>query len=402
MADTSRFLPLFPEERVLDDLLERASRLIVDSQQLLGQASAAVRASLSPTLRAMNSYYTNKIEGQHTLPADIQRAIERQFDADRELQRKQRLALAHIEAEAALEREVAALDVPALFSPSHIRAIHAALYGRLPEGDRMTEEGEIVVPGAWRERRVVAGRHVSPEAGEIHEFMDAWAVRYQGLRGNERVLVGVACSHHRLTWVHPFIDGNGRTARLHSHLVLHRLGLTHGLWSPMRGLARSHEMYYARLNNADLPRRNDYDGRGPLSQEELVAFASYFLDVCLDQVAFMSGMLALDRFRERLEELLRQLEARPWQIGSEKSVIRPEVLPAVHYVALTGPLERSSFLAMAGLPQRTARRVLASLLDYGLLRSDSRLGPVRFGIPLKSLRWLFPRLWPEADDTLAA
>ena len=65
----------------------------------------------------------------------------------------------------------------------------------------------------------------------------------------------------------------------------------------MRGLARAPEQYYARLNNADLPRRNDYDGRGPLSQEELVAFARYLLEVCLDQVRFMSSMLELDALR---------------------------------------------------------------------------------------------------------
>jgi Fic family protein len=139
-----------------------------------------------------------------------------------------------------------------------------------------------------------------------------------------------------------------------------------------------------------------------LSLEELLAFAGWFLDVCLDQVAFMSDLLALERFRDRLAELLRHLEAHPWRIGSEKSVIRSEALPALHYVALAGPLERSAFLAMSGLPQRTARRMLASLLDYGVLRSDSRLGPVALHIPLKSLRWLFPRLWPEADDTLGA
>ncbi|MGQ0697999.1 MAG: Fic family protein [Panacagrimonas sp.] len=72
---------------------------------------------------------------------------------------------------------------------------------------------------------------------------------------------------HRLNWIHPFIDGNGRSARLHSHLALHRLGITQGLWSVMRGMAREQERYYALLNNADLPRRNDLDGRGPLSQE---------------------------------------------------------------------------------------------------------------------------------------
>ena len=42
-------------------------------------------------------------------------------------------------------------------------------------------------------------------------------------------------AHQRLAWIHPFRDGNGRVARLHTHLVLGKLGLTNGLWSPLRG-----------------------------------------------------------------------------------------------------------------------------------------------------------------------
>jgi Fic family protein len=402
VADPSLFQPLFPEERALGDLLDRASHLVASGLRLGGQASAAMPASLTTPLRAMNSYYTNKIEGQHTLPADIERAIHRDFDADRELQRKQRLALAHMDAEAALERAIANRDPRALFDAGQVQAIHFDLYHRLPEADRLTDDGEPIVPGAWRTKRVTAGRHLAPPAEDVPGLMTAWARRYRELRGNEQLVIGMACAHHRLTWVHPFIDGNGRAARLHSHLLVHALGLSAGSWSPMRGLARTHETYYARLNNADLPRRNDLDGRGPLSQEELVAFARYFLDECLDQIAFMDDMLALDRFRDRLADLLRHLAAKPWPIGSERSVIKPEVLPALHYVAITGAMERSRFLATTGLPTRTARRVLASLLDYGLLESESRLGPVSFGIPFKSLRWLFPRLWPEADESLPA
>lgn len=400
MADLSHFQPLFPEDRVLGELLDRASSLIAHSHRLVGRASPAVSTSLAAPLRAMNSYYTNKIEGQHTLPADIERAMRQDFDADRELQRKQRHALAHMDAEQALERTLSDIGPRALFDPHRVREIHESLYSRLPEGDRLTHDDEPIIPGEFRTTQVTARHHLAPPAEDVPELMDAWASRYAGLRGNEQLIIGTACAHHRLTWVHPFIDGNGRNARLHSHLLLFRLGLTGGLWSPMRGLARAHETYYARLNNADLPRRNDLDGRGPLSQEELVAFARHFVDICLDQVAFMDDMLALDRFRERLSDMLRHLESHPWQVGAEKSVIKPDVLSVLHYVAITGPMDRTRFLATMGLPTRTARRVLASLLDYGVLHSESRLGPVSFNVPLKALRWLFPKLWPEADESV--
>lgn len=397
MADISQFQPLYPEEQVLGPLHELAAQLIAECHTLQGQAGASMVRALSPKLRAMNSYYTNKIEGQHTKPAEIERAINNDFSADAALAIKQRAAVAHMEVEQQLEQALAKTAPGEAFSPQLVCEIHGLLYGKLPEADRVTDEGEPIVPGAYRKRGVKTGLHVAPPPDDLDGLMAAWAECYRKLAGTEALLIGTACSHHRLAWIHPFIDGNGRAARLHTHLVLHAMGLTQGLWSPMRGLARTQEQYYARLNNADLPRRNDVDGRGPLSQEELVAFASYFLGVCLDQVRFMRGRLDLASLRDRLKSLLLHLQQQPWEIGSEKSVVKIDALEALHYVAMAGPVERSRFVAMTGLGERTGRRVLASLLDYGVLTEESPRSPVAFGVPLDSLRFLFPNLWPEAE-----
>jgi Fic family protein len=397
MADISQFQPLYPEERVLGPLHELAAQLIAECHTLQGQAGASMVRALSPKLRAMNSYYTNKIEGQHTKPAEIERAINNDFSADAALAIKQRVAVAHMEVEQQLEQALAKTAPGEVFSPPLVCEIHGLLYGKLPEADRVTGEGEPIVAGAYRKRGVKTGLHVAPPPDDLDALMAAWAERYRKLAGTEALLIGTACSHHRLAWIHPFIDGNGRAARLHTHLVLHAMGLTQGLWSPMRGLARTQEQYYARLNNADLPRRNDLDGRGPLSQQELVAFASYFLGVCLDQVRFMRVRLDLASLRDRLKSLLLHLQQQPWEIGSEKSVVKIDALEALHYVAMAGPVERSRFVAMTGLGERTARRVLTSLLDFGVLTEESSRSPVAFGVPLASLRFLFPNLWPEAE-----
>jgi Fic family protein len=319
----------------------------------------------------MNSYYTNKIEGQQTRPADIERALRRDFDADAALAKKQRLAIAHMEVEEQLEQTVSALPSRDLFTPKLVCEIHGLLYGKLPKDDRITGDGKPIVPGQYRHDDVTVGQHLAPSWKDIDSLVEGWGARYRALAGTEALVVGAACSHQRLAWIHPFIDGNGRVARLHTHLLFHSMGLSKGLWSPMRGLARTREQYYARLNNADLPRRNDFDGRGPLSQDELVAFARYFLDICLDQVRFMRERLSFETLRERLRALLLHLQQAPWQIGSEKSVVKIEALEALHYVAMAGPIERSRFVAMTGLGERTGRRVLASLLDYGVLSADS-------------------------------
>ncbi|WP_217639947.1 Fic family protein [Palleronia marisminoris] len=51
-------------------------------------------------------------------------------------------------------------------------------------------------------------------------------------------ILAAACAHHRLLWVHPFLNGNGRVARLMSYAMLRRAPDTLGLWSVARGLAR--------------------------------------------------------------------------------------------------------------------------------------------------------------------
>ena len=331
MADIGVFQPLFPEERLLGPLLDLAAGLLAQSHRLAAFAGQPLALALAPRLRAMNSYYTNKIEGQHTRPLDIDRALANQYDADAQQARKQRLAVAHMAAESDLEARVAGLARAELFAPTLISTIHADLYQRLPEADRVTDEGDDrVEPGVWRSRPVTAGRHLAPPPEAVPDLLTAWGRRYGELPGQEQALIGLACAHHRLLWIHPFRDGNGRAARLHAHLVLHALGLTQGLWSPMRGLARNQETYYARLNNADMARRHDHDGWGPLSQEELVAFAAFFLEIALDQASFMAGRLDLIGLRVRLGDLLTWLSAPPWRMGGEKSLIRLEALEAVH------------------------------------------------------------------------
>src|SRR5712691_5250318 len=96
MADLGQFQPLYPEDRVTGPLLELAAELVAECHRLGGRAGQPVRRALRQRLCAMNSYYTNKIEGQHTLPSDIERAMRREFDADAALAKKQRLAIAHM------------------------------------------------------------------------------------------------------------------------------------------------------------------------------------------------------------------------------------------------------------------------------------------------------------------
>jgi Fic family protein len=110
-------------------------------------------------------------------------------------------------------------------------------------------------------------------------------------------IMAIAAAHHRLNFIHPFPDGNGRVSRLMSHAMGLSAGIgAHGLWSVSRGLARGLESrgeYKRMMDYADTPRQGDLDGRGNLSQRALNDFVLWFLRVCQDQVTFMSGLFDL-------------------------------------------------------------------------------------------------------------
>jgi Fic family protein len=385
-----QFEPLLPSTRQQGPLLAKAHDLARVATQLAGQSIAP---ELRVLLRGMNSYYTNRIEDQHTRPHEIEQALRKDFSHDKNLAARQRLAVAHIEAETEIEqRYVGDAGAAQLYSVDAVRDLHRELFARLPAQDLATPEGEPIGPGELRARDVRVGEHVAPSHASLDALLERWAAFYRGVRRGEASLIALAAAHQRLGWIHPFIDGNGRVMRLHTHAALNALGYTNGLWSPLRGFARSTERYYALLADADAPRRGDLDGRGNLSERALVAWIDYVLDVCLDQVRFMTGLLDLAAMERRIAACL------AFEEQTLRSGVRREALRPLHYLFLTGgELERGEFKAMTGLGDRTAVSALTALVKRGLLKSDTPQGKLRFGLPLHALRFYFPALWPEAE-----
>ncbi len=381
-----QFEPLLPGVG-LDALALQARPVIEAALRLQGATNEATRGEIRALVRSMNSYYSNRIEGQSTHPLNIERALKADFSDQPNVAKRQRLALAHIRAEMALEA-AAPTEAQALHSRTLVMA-HQSLYAQLSGPDRLSDEGRSVEPGALRSEDVTVARHQPPAWASVPQFLARTDAVYARDWGLDRLLVVAACAHHRLVWVHPFLDGNGRAVRLQLHAVLHHL--SGGLWSANRGLARQRDAYYARLSEADMPRHGDTDGRGNLSEKMLRAWCEFFIDLCHDQVRFMAQALDLPALKERLAGLVL---VRSQQ--GDASTYRPEAILALHHVLAAGPVARGDFVQMTGLAERTGRKVLAKLLEDGLLQSDTPKGAVRIGFPLDSLHLLFPNLYPEA------
>lgn len=389
----SQFEPLMPGKRI-EELLALAQTIVKASWSLRQALHVSTAETLAGLLRAMNSYYSNKIEGHSTHPINIDRGLRKDFSHQPKVALLQRLALAHINAELKIESWISTEQNFSPFCKEGIRTIHQALYQSLAVEDRVIEDKRLVMPGVWRDVDVTVGHHLPPTYNSLPLFLARYEEVYNVPQAEDMQLIKIACAHQRLAWIHPFVDGNGRVARLASHAALYR-DFSAGLWSICRGLARTQQDYYTNLALADAPRCGDLDGRVNLSEDGLWKFCHYFLSVCLDQVNFMEKMLNFDDMRKRITALLLFRSQFDKQIRCEAE------LP-LHYLFTSGPLSRAEFKQMTGLGNKVAQNLLSHLLKTGLVISDSKLGSVRFGLPLDALQFYFPDLYPEAAMRLDA
>jgi Fic family protein len=201
-------------------------------------------------------------------------------------------------------------------------------------------------------------------------------------------IISMAAAHHRLAYIHPFPDGNGRVSRLMSHAIGLKAGIgASGLWSVSRGLARglqSRQEYKQMMDYADTPRQGDLDGRGSLSQKALIEFIQWFLQVCIDQVSFMSGLFEFDRLLERLK------------LYVEYRRMKPEAFRILERALMMGEMPRGEAERTTGLKERSARMVLADLASDGILASETPKSPVSLRFTSGVAEILFPRLFAES------
>jgi hypothetical protein len=422
--------PFFPDARACGPLLELAAGLVTEGHRLEA-ANAPLASALRPLMASMNACHASALDGQPLRPLDVARPAVG-VEAGGRLGAALARARAHVAAEAALSEALPQRSV-GLYAPEFVQCIHAELHRRpvfsagsagdtgadpkrpdAAEGGptrrsevsfereaRGASDGFGDSPGAWRRSPVDEARGARPE--EVPDLLDLWQGIYSKPFPREQGIVAAICAGQRLLAVRPFERGNGRTARLHTQLLLGALGVTQGLWSPLRAMAQDRDGYRKLLRRSVAP--VPAAERETARRETLGAYAAWLLDACLVEARAARERLDPKRLEGRLLDLLGWLGAHPWVIGSERSVIKPDALEALHYAALTGPVERARFIAMLGLQHRTGRRVLSSLLDCGLLASESSRAPVRFNVPWPSLRFLFPDVWPEgasSDATLAS
>jgi Fic family protein len=393
------FSPFIPSEQALgaSQLPDKAIKLATSSAKLSGNLADETRNTIREYMAVINSYYSNLIEGNKTRPHEIRAAQKGEYSKDTAKRDLQKESVSHIQLQEWVKEQT--LDQDGLYSPEFFKTIHKQFYLGIPESlwllkDRQGEVKGKVIPGEWRTELVNVGQHVPPESDNITSLIQKFCeVYHPNCFAGDKKFIAAMCAHHRLLWIHPFADGNGRVARLFTDEALKIIGLeSYGVWCLSRGIARSSDQYKTLLARADNSRQGDHDGRGLLSESHLVNFCDFMLDTAIDQIDYISDLLQLNNIHERIDSYIqaRNDERVPGVTGKVK-----EVAGLILYNAFVkGELERSLAFELSGIPERSARRLIKQLKDDGLLSETSSKSPLKWEIPEHAEPWYFPNLAP--------
>ncbi|CAI8953321.1 Fic family protein [Pseudomonas sp. IT-196MI5] len=381
--------PVLPES-LPPSIIDLADALPRKTRFLAGRLPPETAARLGRLLQITNTYYSNLIEGQYTEPADMQKA---QTALVKDRKRLKSLAVEQMAVQALFERTLrqrGPFTWGDMFAPEFVSATHHRLFRGASDAERTLSDGSIMQPGILRSvtgQNVIVGNHDAPDASAVEAMLRHLQSGFGRQTDPRRQLIASLAYHHRLAWVHPFTDGNGRVARLITHLQLVHLGLEPTLWSLSRGLARRHQDYYSALTMADRPREGDLDGRGQLSQRRYFEFIEFMLQVCHDQVDYMIAAVDPSQLRERVIRAFRYNE-RLLQQG-----IRPESAPAIIALITQGSLPRNEIKTFTGLTPRPAIDELSRLIKVGLVESRTpKSRVVTPGLPAWFAQDVFPDL----------
>jgi Fic family protein len=233
----------------------------------------SVLATLRETARLFSTHYSTMIEGNQLTQEQVSKVIEdHQHFPGRERDEKEVLgyyvALEKLEQLSALQGAV---------TETHIQTLHALVMAEGRKGAKPApyRDGQNVIRDS-RSRRIV---YMPPEAKDVPTLMKemvTWIASSERQELPCPIRAGIA--HYEFATIHPYYDGNGRTARLLTTLILHLGGYDlRGLYSLEEYYARNLGAYYEALTVG--PSHNYYEGR---AKANITQWVEYFCDGVAD------------------------------------------------------------------------------------------------------------------------
>lgn len=249
--------------------ITKALMRIEAARQAVGRLPLSVPMldSLRQSARLMSTHFSTQIEGNRLSPSQVAHVIAgggrfpgRERD-EAEVRHYYR-GLEYVEAEG---------QKPVALTEKTVRTIH----GLVMAGKKTAtpyRDGQNVI----RDGRTGGIVYLPPEAKDVPPLMTAlvdW-VNHSNAADGWPVPVIAALAHYQFATIHPYFDGNGRTARLLTTLLLHRGGYgLNGIYSLEEYYARNLAGYYDGLSVGT--GHNYYEGR---ATADVTRFLAYFCE----------------------------------------------------------------------------------------------------------------------------
>lgn len=226
-----------------------------------------VLATLRQTARLYSTHYSTMIEGNRLTQDQVSKVVEkRERFSGRERDEKEVLgyyaALAKVEQYAAAGNPV---------TEQQIQLLHGLVMagGSTKIKPTSYRDGQNVIRDS-RSKRIV---YLPPESKDVPALMRdlvAWVKAAEPAEVPCPIRAGIA--HYQFATIHPYYDGNGRTARLLTTLIMHLGGYDlKGLYSLEEYYARNLGAYYDALTIG--PSHNYYMGR---AESDITPWVDYF------------------------------------------------------------------------------------------------------------------------------
>lgn len=226
-----------------------------------------ILASLRETARLYTTHYSTMIEGNALSAGQVEDVLKhaRHFpgrERDENEVKGYYTALAKVEQFAATGHTI---------TEKFIQMLHALVMGDGKEKVKPTtyRDGQNVI----RDGRTRAIIYMPPEAGDVPKLMKGLV---DWLDNNKELPCPVVAAiiHYQFATIHPYFDGNGRTARLLTTLILHQGGYDlKGLYSLEEYYARNLGAYYDAISIGES--HNYYMGR---AEADITKWVEYFIE----------------------------------------------------------------------------------------------------------------------------
>ena len=212
--------------------------------------------------------------------------------------------------------------------------------------------------GVFRDRQVFVGKRIfdGTQLKEVVEYMPPDTKEVPGLveeflswlnsdgatKINPVILAGIV--HYEIARIHPFIDGNGRTARLLASLVLYKSGFDHRRFFALDDYYdKDRSLYYAALKTAQQ------------NKGDITKWLEYFTDGVLDSINKVKDTITRLGFVSKTK-------------GAGQIELTPRQVKILEKIKENGKITNRDLRSMFNISRQAILKEISKLVEVGIIK----------------------------------